>query len=550
MELLLAFILAMVLTMALIPPLMRYAGFLHVVDAPGGRKAHAAPTPRIGGIAMVLGAALPLAIWLEVDRLSLAYLVSLLIVVAFGVWDDRAELTPWVKFAGQVLAVAIIVLVGGVEIHSVTFAERIELPEAVAVPLTMLFLLGITNAINLSDGLDGLAGGTTFLCCAAVAALSFGTDHMAFVTTLAVVVMGCLLGFLRYNTYPASVFMGDGGSQFLGFTVGVLAVLLTQHEALPFSAAMPLLLLGLPILDTLTVMTLRLREGRSPFAADRRHLHHRLLALGFDHFEAVAVIYVLQATLFVLAWWLRYHSDALILVVFAVFALALLAVLHVADRRGWRWPGFGSFRLGNYVAGEGLLWLKAPQRLPRWTAITALGCVVAYLALIGAGVSHVSHDVGWLAVGLGVVLALASLQPRSDLPGLRAVSQGAVYVAVLVAVYLDHVEADLPRAIVQAKFLLFPLLTVAVLLRLRTWRERRFEITTLDLLVVFVALALPNLPGLRGAPSNLGFTAAKLVVLLYAVELLSSHTVRARAWTWRVAAGFLGLVALRGLVFA
>ena len=323
MELLLAFILAMVLTMALIPPLMRYAGTLHVLDTPGGRKAHGVPIPRIGGIAMVAGAALPLALWLEVDRLSLAYLASLLIVVGFGVWDDRADLPPWAKLAGQVLAVAIVVLLGGVEIHSVTFAARHELPSLVAVPLTMLFLLGITNAINLSDGLDGLAGGTTFLCCAAIAALSLGSD-MAFVTTLAVVVMGSLLGFLRYNTHPASVFMGDGGSQFLGFTVGVLAVLLTQHEALPYSAAMPLLLLGLPILDTLTVMALRIREGRSPFAADRKHLHHRLLALGFDHFEAVAVIYVLQGTLFLLAWWLRFHSDATILATFAAFAAALL----------------------------------------------------------------------------------------------------------------------------------------------------------------------------------------------------------------------------------
>ena len=549
MELLLAFILAMVLTMALIPPLMRYAGALHVLDTPGGRKAHAAPIPRIGGIAMVAGAALPLALWLEVDRLSLAYLASLLIVVGFGVWDDRADLPPWAKLAGQVLAVAIVVLSGGVEIHSVTFAARHELPELVAAPLTMLFLLGITNAINLSDGLDGLAGGTTFLCCAAIAALSLGSD-MAFVTTLAVVVMGSLLGFLRYNTHPASVFMGDGGSQFLGFTVGVLAVLLTQHEALPYSAAMPLLLLGLPILDTLTVMALRIREGRSPFAADRKHLHHRLLALGFDHFEAVAVIYVLQGTLFLLAWWLRFHSDATILATFAAFAAALLALLQVADARGWRWRGLGSFRLGEHVAGEGLLRLKAPERLPYWTALVSIGCVSAYLALVGVGVGAVSHDVGWLAAGLCVVLALASLQPRSDLPGLRFISQGAVYVSVVMAVYLDHFEPELPRAIVRAKFVLFPLLTAAVLVRLRTWRERRFEITTLDLLVVFVALALPNLPGLRGAPSNLGLTAAKLVVLLYAVELLCSHTVKARTWMWRVAAGFLGLVAVRGLVLA
>ena len=307
MDLLLAFILAMALTMALIPLLMRRAGAMHVLDAPAERKVHERPMPRVGGIAMAVGVAVPLLLWL---RLRPAHRglrwSSALIVLLFGVWDDRATLSPGIKFLGQLIAVRIVVLVGGVEIHSLTFAARVELPAIVAAPLTVLFLLGVTNAINLSDGLDGLAGGTTFLCCAAIALLGFGTD-LAFVSTVAVVVMGSLLGFLRYNSFPARVFMGDGGSQFLGFTVGVLAVLLTQNEALPFSAALPLLLLGLPILDTLTVIAIRLRERRSPFSADKNHLHHRLLGLGFEHFEAVGVIYLLQGALFLLAWQLRFQ---------------------------------------------------------------------------------------------------------------------------------------------------------------------------------------------------------------------------------------------------
>ena len=146
--------------------------------------------------------------------------------------------------------------------------------------------------------------------------------------------MGSLLGFLRYNSYPARVFMGDGGSQFLGFTVGVLAVVLTQDASMPLSAALPLLLLGLPILDTLTVMALRIREGRSPFSADKQHLHHRLLGLGFDHFEAVALIYLLQGALFLLAWRMRYDSDVAIVAVFVAFAATLLPALFVAEHRG------------------------------------------------------------------------------------------------------------------------------------------------------------------------------------------------------------------------
>jgi len=546
MDLLLAFILAMALTMALIPALMRRAGAMHVLDEPAERKVHGRPMPRVGGIAMAVGVAVPLLLWLDLDWLTAAYLASALIVLLFGVWDDRATLSPGLKFLGQLIAVHIVVLVGGVEIHSVTFASRVELPELIAAPLTVLVLLGVTNAINLSDGLDGLAGGTTFLCCAAIALLSYGTDQ-AFVATVAVVVMGGLLGFLRYNSYPARVFMGDGGSQFLGFTVGVLAVLLTQNESLPFSAALPLLLLGLPILDTLTVIAIRLREGRSPFSADKNHLHHRLLGRGFEHFEAVGVIYLLQGVLFLLAWQLRYHSDVTIVAVFLGFAATLLLVLFAAERRGWRWHGLGSFRLGTAQISETLVRLKQPGLMPRWTAIVVMGCLLLYFASVAVMVGPVGRDIGWLAVGLCTVLGLAILQ-RSTMSGIEAITQGALYVAVVIAVYLDHVATDLPRLFVVAKLVIFPVLTLAVVLRLRLSRERRFEVTPLDLLVIFVALALPNLPGLRGAPSNLGFSVAKLIVLFYALEMLAGHSPRTKAWLWRSGAVFLAVLAVRGLV--
>lgn len=546
MDLLLAFILAMVLTMALIPPLMRRAGALQVLDAPEARKVHEQPIARVGGIAMAVGAVVPLLLWLDFDRVNASYLAAALIVLLFGVWDDRANLRPSVKLAGQLVAVMLVVFVGGVEIHSFTLAGRVELPEWVAAPLTVLVLLGVTNAINLSDGLDGLAGGTTFLCCAALALLGYGAE-MAFVPTVAVVTMGCLLGFLRYNSYPAQVFMGDGGSQLLGFTVGVLAVLLTQNEALPYSAALPLLLLGLPILDTLTVMAIRLREGRSPFSADRNHLHHRLLSLGFEHFEAVGVIYLLQGALFLLAWQLRYHSDLVIVAAFVAFAAALLLLLFTAERRGWRWGGLGQVRLPTAALSKRLLLMKEPRRMPRWTAIVAMGCTLAYFAGLSVAVGPVGRDIGWLAAGLCVLLGFAMLQ-RPDAPGMTAVSQGALYVAVVIAVYLDHIEPDMPKWFVFAKLAVFPVLTLAVVLRLRLSRERRFEVTPLDLLVIFVALAIPNLPGLRGAPSNLGLSVAKLVVLFYALEMLAGHSERTRAWLWRGGAVFLAVLAARGLV--
>jgi hypothetical protein len=192
------------------------------------------------------------------------------------------------------------------------------------------------------------------------------------VAAVSIILAGSLLGFLRFNTYPARIFMGDGGSQFLGFTVAVLAILITQHESLPISAALPLLLLGLPILDTLSVMAQRLAEGRSPFAADKNHVHHRLLALGFAHYEAVFIIYLTQACLFVFAWYLRYTSDVAIVAVFAGFAVVTLGLLHLGAKYGWRWRMGPAGAETDGSARPGW-WRALRQRMPAWTLAVADG---------------------------------------------------------------------------------------------------------------------------------------------------------------------------------
>ncbi len=341
MDLLFAFVIAMVVTMALIPPLARAAGRLHVLDDPESRKVHSQPIPRVGGIAMVAGTALPLCLWLPMDRTVLAYLLAVIVLLVFGVWDDRVNLGALTKLSGQLIAVLIVILVGHVSIDSMMLSERVALPHWLSFGLTMLFLLGITNAINLSDGLDGLAGGTTLLCCAALALLGAKWD-VRFVETVGIVLMGAILGFLRFNTHPARIFMGDAGSQFLGFSVGVLSILLTKQAATPLSTAMPLLLIGLPVLDTLIVMVLRLHAGRSPFAADRNHFHHRLLYLGFDQYEVVTAVYSVQCLLLLLAWQLRYENDLLILASFVGFAVLFTGGLMRLERLGWRWRVAGT----------------------------------------------------------------------------------------------------------------------------------------------------------------------------------------------------------------
>ena len=177
MDWMLGFLVAMSVTMALIPPLMQMAGRWQVLDAPGERKVHATPIPRVGGIAMAFGLLLGLAFFGDFAQPMPAYLAGVIVLLIFGVLDDRFTLTAGQKFAGQILATLLVMLWGDISIDSLTLVERHQLPAWIAAPLTFLFILGVTNAINLADGLDGLAGGTTLLSLSALALLSLKAGH-------------------------------------------------------------------------------------------------------------------------------------------------------------------------------------------------------------------------------------------------------------------------------------------------------------------------------------------------------------------------------------
>lgn len=544
MDLLLAFVIAMIVTVALIPLLMRVARWLRVLDEPAGRKVHEQPIPRVGGIAMVAGALLPLYLWLPMDATLAAYLLAVIVLLAFGVWDDRATISAPTKLAGQLCAVLIVMIAGHVSIDTLMLGEPVALPGWLSSSLTLLFLLGITNAINLADGLDGLAGGTTLLCCAAFALLARNWE-LRFVETVSVVLMGAIAGFLRFNSYPARVFMGDAGSQFLGFSLGVLSILLTRQGATPISTAVPLLLIGLPVVDTLTVIVQRLRSGRSPFAADRRHFHHRLLALGFDHHEAVVIIYAVQCLLLLLAWQLRFESDLLIVVVFLSFAVIFTGSLILLERTGWRWRA-PTARAQPSALARTRRWLAAQPRLPRWSLRIAWLCAAVYLLGVALYTNPVPMDIAALSALCLLTLGAAVAWHRRAV-GETWLVRGLLYIAVMVAVYLDHFNPVHSPWLQAAKWAFLPLLAVTVIISIHYWGRRRFEATPFDLLLIFAALVLPNLPGVENAPSNLGISVAKLVVLLYAVEMISAVGSRLRTALIGAGALFFGVIALRAV---
>lgn len=513
-ELFFSFMTALLLSMALIPPLRLAAERFQVMDLPGERKVHEHPIPRVGGLAFAIGACASIAWWVPKDAVALSVLVGSVIIVGFGVWDDRVDLSYRSKLIGQLLAALAVVLGGDIRFTSLPFLSDVEAPVWAGMFVTVVFLVGVSNAVNLTDGLDGLAGGLTFLTLSGIAYLAYIADDST-VLLLTVPFLGGLLGFLRYNTYPARIFMGDGGSQLLGFIMGVFAVLLTDSSRGPFSPSLALFLLGLPFLDTLGVTAQRLAEGRSPFIGDRAHIHHKLLRFGFTHYEAVTVIYMIQAGMLGLTYVLRWQSDLLILPLYLMIAGSVL-MLFIAAGRGLL-PNFTS-QSGHFLSNVTVTrllngpWLTA---LPMQFLAVTVPCFLVVLVFVP---SNVPTDVGYLSIVLfGIVLFGLSCSHRVAPHFVR----GGLYVGTTFLLYVyDASRASTLSTVTMAHNAFFVVVAVMVVLSLRFNQENRFQTTPLDYLMVFLAVTFPLLPEVSADLSHLGGLAAKLMVLFFSFELL------------------------------
>jgi UDP-GlcNAc:undecaprenyl-phosphate GlcNAc-1-phosphate transferase len=547
MQYVMPFIVGMAVTMVCLPVLARLANRWLIIDQPGVRKVHTVPIPRVGGVAMAVGVFVAALLTVNLQAADRWFLAGAAVLIVFGVLDDRFDLDYRLKLLGQLLAVNIVVLGGDVRIQMIALDDRVWLPLWVSMPLTVFFLVGVTNAVNLADGLDGLAGGTTFLCLCAVALFSSVLDPGSS-TALALAFAGAILGFLRFNTYPASVFMGDAGSQLLGFTIGVLSIRATQSANSEISATIPIVLLALPILDTLSVMVQRIGEGRSPFSPDKNHIHHKLLALGFDHHEAVMVIYMVQTTLFLLAYFLRFESDLLILGIVTLIFLGTITLLQLSARNGWRLRERAADRSDSPLSRFVVI-VQRPNLLPRISFLLMAGALGLYALLIVFDTVTLSNDIRILLVALLAVI-LGFLAVLRVAP-LRVVEKAALYVTATVLVYLDSAVLPLDRVTTYLSWGAISVAALATAVRLRLYSDRHFAVTPLDLIVLFMALVVPSLMGNLDLPHGVPLAIAKVVVLFYGIEMLVSRSEGRAVWVRIAAASVLAGLLLRSFeVFA
>jgi UDP-GlcNAc:undecaprenyl-phosphate/decaprenyl-phosphate GlcNAc-1-phosphate transferase len=287
------FLLALAVVLLLTPGVGRFARFLGVVDRPGEtRRVHTMPVPRLGGIALLLGIFVPALAFLELDGAYRGILLGAAIATTVGAVDDFRGLPWWAKLGGQLGAAG--VAVGfGVTVDRFTFPGlgSQELPEWTAGAATIVWVVAIMNMVNFLDGMDGLAAGICAIAGStfAIIGLSLGAPEAAL---LAAIVAGACFGFLHHNFYPARIFMGDSGALLLGFLLATLAIEGLVKTAALATLVLPLLVLAIPIVDTSFVFAKRLKYRQPLYEADRTHLHHRFMSIGFTQKRAVAYMYV------------------------------------------------------------------------------------------------------------------------------------------------------------------------------------------------------------------------------------------------------------------
>ena len=327
-RLLLAAAVAFAIAYLMTPPVKRFAEAVGAMDVPKDeRRVHDHPIPRMGGLAIFLGFVLSLLLFVDMSTQVMGLLLGTVIIAVMGALDDIMNLNAWIKLAGQILAAGVAIRCGIVvdAISNFTPAGGTTFLNTYwrAIPVTVIWIVACTNAVNLIDGLDGLAVGVSTISSLTMLVVSLFVAEPE-VSLILAALTGACVGFMPYNLNPAKIFMGDVGSQMLGFVLATVSIMgMFKFHAI-ISFLVPLLALAVPLADTVFAFFRRIFHGQSPFHADKGHFHHRLLALGMSQKQAVAVLYGVSAVLGLIAVLMAGQSVAVrIVCIIAAFLISI-----------------------------------------------------------------------------------------------------------------------------------------------------------------------------------------------------------------------------------
>jgi len=478
---------------------------------------HTVAVPRLGGIGIFLSLAVAVAFYLVPDRFSFGFLAGLLIIVLTGLIDDIKPLSHRFKFAGEIAAVVAFVGVSGSELSGVGnlfgFGDVAFGP--LAFMATVFCMVGLINAMNLSDGLDGLAGGMAIIAALFFAILGYKTGQIN-VMIIALALAGSLLGFLLYNGFPARLFMGDVGSLMIGYTCAVLAVQIMNAPTHAF-AIQPItiaLILAVPLLDTLVVMGARMLKGMSPFKPDKTHLHHRLMGLGLSQNQAVSIMYMLMFVycaiallgLHVAAYWQFYMAIGLTMLVYGS--------IHVIARKPYRaiaTVSMLSHRVGRLESMLVHTLFDVNKHYSRAVSFVLVALAIIPLLFLG--------QQGLLLMGLAMALLSLLFFMRQQNQRVLAILQGLLYILILSLLFVYNRSFDYPAwgsywAGLSSVSIAWVILTLLVGHTRRKLALHSFEILLILLswVVFFLVMPLLNFAPTGGEDVR--------IICIYAIPLL------------------------------
>lgn len=358
MSWILIFIVPLILSVILTPIIKKVAIKINAIDLPNERKVHTSVMPRLGGVAIFLATSISLIIFTDVTEEPLLWiLVGSLVIILAGILDDVKTLPAKIKLLFQIIAGAIVIYGGiNIEFINVPLTNNVIYLGNWSYLITIVWIIGITNALNLIDGLDGLSAGVSSISLATIFIMSLSMGNVL-VATVVLILLAATLGFLIFNFYPAKIFLGDSGSMYLGFFLATLSILGFKNIAV-VSFVFPVIILAVPIFDTISAIIRRFRNKTPITVADKKHLHHCFIDMGFSHRKTVLIIYGISLLFSIAALFL---SQATFWISLFIVALVIVMTMLVAEVTGvigeTRKPITRFFKgIGNKIFG-----LNTPQ---------------------------------------------------------------------------------------------------------------------------------------------------------------------------------------------
>jgi len=549
----LVFFTALFLSLFIVPLTVVLARKVGAVDIPKNRSSHTIPTTRLGGLGISASMVFSYLMFLPLNNFAWAFLAGLLVIIVTGLVDDLVTIGSRWKFVGQIVAAVLFILLGGgTLVHLGDFVGGGEITLGVfAIPFTIFCMVGAMNAFNLSDGLDGLAGGTTLIASVFFTYFSWKVGAVDLLL-VCVALLGALIGFLRYNSYPAKLFMGDCGSLTLGYVLAALLVSGSQREGTHLPLVIWAMVLALPLLDTLLVMARRVRYGHSPFLPDRTHLHHRLMDLGFAHPAVVAVMYAVMTCFGVLAIAMRGYPDWYGFILIWLMGLAVFGSVSLLQHIGFslnlvrrrhpysmvrKWPLFKRVS-------------KATERVAIRVSVILLLLVCLPALLFHLPVLN-RNEVAALLILAGVVVYYSSNLTHDG----KGILHGSVYVSIFVLFFLYNVTevADTHWSSIYLVFV--PVLASAWVVIKIVFQRRSVVLKTsgFELLMLFLSWFLPFVL-LEGLNLSMHLVDAGRLACLEALPFMLAAKVyfnlqpQGNRWVVFAMTGAMAVVAIRGLL--